>query len=144
VTVSGATGATGATNERVTLSGIKDWLKTLNVADNYSIGRIDNNKDKSLGVYSRRSVYELVESIGRKSSYDIKAISVLLHWTRNAMETENAVLNLWEKLKAATDITIGGHRVNYIYFNTSEPVSVGADDKGVYEYVIELDLYYTR
>lgn len=128
----------------MTLAGVRDWLKTLNVAENYSIGRIDNSKDKSLGVYSRRSVNGFVESIGRKSSYNIKAISILLHWNKNAKETEAAAMDLWDKLTAVTDLTIEEHNVNYIYMNVSEPVSVGADDKGVYEYVIEIDLYYTR
>ena len=37
----------------MTLSEIRDWLKTLGIAENCYIGRLDNKKERSLGVYGR-------------------------------------------------------------------------------------------
>ena len=35
----------------LTKAQIRDYLKTIFTADNYYIGRLDNKKDKSIGVY---------------------------------------------------------------------------------------------
>jgi hypothetical protein len=78
------------------------------------------------------------------SKYDIKAITLLLHWSNNARETEDAAQNLWQKLQEVTDLTIGEEHIDYLMLQVPEPVSVGTDDAGVYEYVIDFDIYYRR
>lgn len=131
----------------MTLAEIRDWLKTLNVAENYYIGRLDNKKEKSLGVYSKPGSGRPVMALGGagNSSYDIKRISLLLHWNRNASETETAAQCLWNSLFCCTDIEIpSGSHIQYIQPNVPEPVAVGTDDNGIYEYVIELNIYYRR
>lgn len=129
------------------LHEIRDWLETLDVAEHYYIGRLDNKKEKSLGVYSRARGGTPVMAIGgvQNSSYDIKAVSLLLHWNRNARETEAAAKELWEHLFGMTDVDIpSGSHIQYIQPNVPEPVAVGTDDGGVYEYVIEINIYYRR
>ena len=129
------------------LSEIRDWLRTLDVAENYYIGRLDNKKEKSLGVYARSAGGAPVMALGGadNSSYDIKRVSLLLHWNRNAGETEEAALALWDELFGRTDIDVpSGSHIQYIQPNVPEPVAVGTDDGGVYEYVIELNIYYRR
>lgn len=127
---------------------IRDWLKTLNVAEHYYIGRLENKKEKSLGVYSRadRGAFPVMAVGGVDcSGYDIKRISLLLHWNRNAAETEEAAQNLWGCLFPVGDIVIpSGSRIQYIQPTVPEPVSVGNDDNGIYEYVIEMNIYYRR
>lgn len=126
----------------MTLAEIRDWLSTLDVAEHYYIGRLDNKKEKSLGVYSRRRGSAPVMALGGQSSYDMKGVSLLLHWNRNARETEAAALNLWELLFGMTRVDVpSGARIQYIQPNVPEPVAVGTDEGGVYEYVIELNLY---
>lgn len=128
------------------LSDIRDWLKTLNVAENYYIGRLDNKKEKSLGVYNRTRSGPPVMAIGgiSQSSYEVKSVSLLLHWNRNARETEAAAGELWSGLLDPGEITLGGHQVHYLKLMVPEPVFVGNDESGIYEYVIEFDLYYRR
>lgn len=36
------------------LADIKDWLKTFNAAKNYYVGKLDNKKESSVGVYQRK------------------------------------------------------------------------------------------
>lgn len=130
----------------ITLTEIKDWLKTMDVAENYYIGKLDNKKDKSLGVYSRTRSGPPVTALGGldKNSYDIKAVTLLLHWNNNANETETAALRFWEKLRKITDLSIEGKHIQYLSLLVPEPQNVGTDEKGVYEYVIDIDLYERR
>lgn len=128
------------------LAEIKDWLKTFQVADYYYIGKLDNKKPRSLGVYQRRPSGSARIAIGGKENtkYDEKQISVLLHWTNNARETEEAAFSLFEKLQDLTNITIGDTHVYFVRVEVPEPIDVGTDASGVYERVIWLDLIYER
>ncbi len=128
------------------LSEVRDWLKTFNAADYYYIGRLDNKKQKSLGVYNRQRSGFPVMALGGSdnSSYNIKSISLLLHWNQNARETEEAAWTLWNHLLGQTNVDVGNQHIQYLRLMIPEPVSVGTDDNGVYEYVIEFDLYYRR
>ncbi len=129
------------------LAEIKDWLKTFGIAENYYVGRIDNKKEMSLGVYSRDGPGSPVMALGgtENSSYDIKRISLLLHWNKNARETEETALALWDALFGRTDIDVpSGSHIQYVQPAVPEPVPIGTDDGGVYEYVINLNIYYRR
>ena len=130
----------------VLLSDIRDWLKTLGVGDHFYAGKLDNKKERSIGVYSRKVSGPSRMTIGgiQNMSYDIKHISVLLHWNRNAAEAEEAALLLFEKLRAQTNFEIGQAHVQYLQLMVPEPQDVGTDDGGVYERVIWFDLYYER
>lgn len=125
------------------LADIRDYLKTLIQADHFSIGKIDGTKDKSVGVYSDNS-YMRIEAMGRKSSYDRAGIRILLHWDKNMRETEEVARDLYEKLRYITDTQMNNLYVYYLDLQYGEPVFVGTDDEGVYEYVIACIVYYKR
>lgn len=128
----------------MTLAEIRDWLKTLDAAENYYVGRLDNKKEKSIGVYDGRSTGRPVMAIGGNSSYDIKAVSLLLHWNRNRNETEIAARSLWDQLVGVNNQEAGGNYIQYLQMTVPEPVGVGTDAGGIYEYVINFNLYYRR
>lgn len=130
----------------ITLANIRDWLKTFEIAENYYIGKLDNKKDKSIGVYSLNKSNLPVIALGglENTTYNIKSVSVLIHWTKNADETEKAAFDLFDKLLSIKNVQINGIQIYYLKLNVSEPIDVGTDDKGVYERVIEFDLYYKR
>lgn len=125
------------------LSEIRDWLKTFDIAvENYYIGSMDGRKDKSIGVY-QRSNSPLRECIGMPSSYQIKPISVKIHWNKNANETEQAAYQLYQRLKAVCSFDINNKHIIMLKLLHSEPIDILTDEFGVYERVIEFDLYYT-
>lgn len=130
----------------ITLANVRDWLKSYGIAEHYYIGKLDNKQDKSIGVYSLKRNGPPTMAIGGLdlSTYDIKSISVLIHWNKNAAETEQAAYLLFNMLLGETDLTINGTQVYFIRLNVPEPVDVGTDDKGIYERVIEFELYYKR
>ena len=62
------------------MNQIRDWIRTLDVADNYYIGKM-NSKDKSLGVF-QLTPRSPTRAIGQPSSYEVRRISLKLHWKR--------------------------------------------------------------
>lgn len=131
----------------MTLDEIRDWLKTLGVAEHYTIGRLENKREKSLGVYGRSRKGDPAVALGGMglTSYGVRSVSLLLHWNENARETESAAFALWEELLCAAHVDLpGGGHIQCVRMNVPEPVAVGKDKGGVYEYVVEMDVYYRR
>lgn len=130
----------------ITLAEVRDWIKTFNAANNYYIGKIDNKQENSIGIYQRKTIDGPRIAIGGRSlaSYDVKSISILIHWNKNANETEKRAQYLYNRLFEAESVVIGGTPIKMIALLQNEPVDVGTDDNNVYERVIELDLYYER
>lgn len=128
----------------ITLANIRDFLKRFDLFEHCYIGKLDNKQDKSLGVYSLKRSEPPVTAIGSDSSYDIKGVSLLIHYNNNADETEIAAQRLFDKLRTVKDVTIGNTQIYMIQLLMPEPVDVGTDDKGIYERVIELKFYYER
>lgn len=146
----------------MTLVDIKDWLKTLNVAEHYYIGRLDNKQEQSLGIYDGSADRNRpVMALGglQNSSYNVRAITLLLHWNRDKQETEEAARSLWDQLVGVHNLditerqsseaqsqeseTVSKH-IHYLQMTVPEPIGVGTDDSGIYEYVINFNLYYRR
>lgn len=130
----------------LSLANVRDWLKAIGPAEHYYIGKLDNKQEKSIGVYQRKENGPPIMAIGGLDStkYDVKKISVLIHWNKNARETEEVSSAFFEKLRGLGSIEIGQTHVDYLMLLVAEPQDVGADDSGVYERVIWFDLYYER
>lgn len=130
----------------MTLADVRDWVKTLGIGEHFYIGKLDNKKEKSVGVYQRKPSGRADIAIGglKFTKTAIKQVSVLIHWNKYADETEDAAQELYDKLLRVKEVTIAGKHVNYIRLEVPEPIDVGTDDNGVYERVIWLDFIYER
>ena len=130
------------------LTDIRAWISSLGPAEDdcVYIGKLDNKKQESIGVYSRPSSGSPNIALGglKCTTYDTKPLSLLIHWNRNKSESENAAYELFEQLRNISSLSIGDTHINYINLMVPEPQDVGTDDNGVYEYVIWLDLIYQR
>ena len=113
----------------MTLDEIRDWLKTLKAAENYYIGRLENKKEYSIGVYEGEAAGRPVIAIGgrQNSSYDVRTVSLLLHWNRIKKESEIAARELWNKLIEVNDEDAGENHIQYLQMTVPEPVGVGTD-----------------
>ncbi len=132
----------------LTLESVRRYIASLGIADDSHvfIGKMNYNKEHSIGVYSRPSSGPPNVALGglECTTYDTKKISLLVHWDRNKGESEAAACKLFEKLRNVTSLTIDGTHINYLRLMVPEPQDVGTDDNGVYEYVIWLDFLYER
>lgn len=128
------------------LVDVKDWIKEFGIGENFYIGKLDNKKDKSVGIYQRKADIQPFIPVGgiQKATYEVKPISILIHWNKNANQTEIAAHSMFEKIINIEKVTINSMHINYIKILNAEPIDVGTDDKGVYERVIQIDLIYER
>lgn len=130
----------------ITLAEVRDWLKDFHAANHYYIGKLDSKEECSIGVYQRKTSDGPRMAIGGYdlASYDVKSVSILIHWNKNANETEKRAQYLYNQILRSDLIVIGETPIRYIQLLQNEPVDVGTDDYHVYERVIELDIYYEK
>lgn len=130
------------------LKDIKQYISGLGIADeeHVYIGRLDNKKEKCIGVYGRPTSGPANMAIGglECTTYDTKSVSLLIHWNKIKDESERTAYDLFKKLRSVTSLSIGDTHINYLRLMVPEPQDVGSDDGGVYEYVIWLDFIYQR
>lgn len=130
------------------LKDVRRYISGLGIAadDNVYVGKLDNKKQRSIGVYGRPSSGGPEIALGGldRTTYDVRRVSLLVHWTPSQPESEAAACELFEKLGHATNLTLGNAPVNYLRLMVPEPQDVGTDDGGVREYVIWLDFIHER
>ena len=129
----------------VTLANIRDWLKSFGLFDNYYIGRLDTKKKNSLGVYNLQDTGRR-EVIGGLKKYEKKGVSLLIHGDTNKAKTEQKAFELYNALEAIGDDKklIGNKKVYFVQLLNNEPIDVDQDADSVYEYVIEMNIYFEK
>lgn len=130
------------------LADIRDWIKSLNytASENCYIGKLDNKKDKSIGVYQLKTSNESNVAIGGIDNTKTmeKPVSILIHWNTNAKETEQKSYEIYNNLLNAKNFIINNIKINYIKLLVPEPIDVGTDSKNIYERVIQAIFYYEK
>ncbi len=128
------------------LEDVRDFISGLAIAadDHVYMGKMDNKKEKSIGVYQLKQARPPTISLGNSGTYKVKPISLLVHWSKNARETEKAAFQLYETLRIIQNVTINDATIIYIQMLQEEPVDVDMDDKQIYERVIEINIFYER
>ena len=129
------------------LADVRDYIASLGIAEdkNVYMGKLDSKPDKAIGIYQRQNSYKPRICIGSTSSFEKKPISLLVHWNKSARETEKQAFLLYQKLtETVMPVEMGDTSVFFIDMLNTEPVDVATDDNGVYERVIEFDLYYRK
>ena len=129
----------------VTLANIRDWLKSFSLFDNYYIGRLDTKKKNSLGVYNLQDTGRR-EVIGGLKKYEKKGVSLLIHGDTNKAKTEQKAFELYNALETIGDDKkrIGNKKVCFVQLLNNEPIDVDQDADSVYEYVIEMNIYFEK
>ena len=129
----------------VTLANIRDWLKSFSLFDNYYIGRLDTKKKNSLGIYNLQDTGRR-EVIGGLKKYEKKGVSLLIHGDTNKAKTEQKAFELYNALETIVDDKkrIGNKKVCFVQLLNNEPIDVDQDEDSVYEYVIEMNIYFEK
>ena len=118
------------------LEDIRDYIATLGISKNVYMGKLPDKKDESIGVYNSKHQHTYRRALGGLDGYGEKYVTLLVHWNKSPRDTENAATELFEKLKAARDVTTNNETI--IFFQPLYDIQdVGTDDAGIYEMVIE-------
>lgn len=127
------------------LRDFRDFVGRLGIADdeNCYCGVLDEKKEHSIGCYplKRAMAPEVAYGGMDNMSYAAKGISLLVHWDRGCTSSDEAANNLYAALNNKVNYV---DSIIYIKMLQNEPVWVGLDDKGIYEYVIECIVYYKK
>lgn len=129
----------------MTANEFKDFCKTLKTKfDNYYCGRLDNKKNHSLGIYSLKDDSKI--PLGGKENQKTleNSFSLLIHWDNNYNNTEVKALELQEELQTIQNVKYNNYKINFVKVSFLEPIDVNTDDRGIYERVIELTVYYNK
>lgn len=130
---------------KITLKQVKDYFKTeFKWSESISIGKIDNNQEKAICFYNskRNMSYEpVIGGKAFKSTY-IKPITILLRYTKNQNDAEIKAQEIYEFFEERT-FFIENKRI-FVQMYNAEPMNLGTDDNGVYEYSIEINLFIER
>lgn len=129
--------------ERLKTVKVKDYLKTvIKDCDNWSIGKIDNNQEKAIAIYSNKRQLDSLSKYKNLQSYGILPIILLLRWTKNYNTAETKANDIYELLDCSS-FFIDDYRcnINCLY---DGPIDLGSDENGVYKFSIELNLLYRK
>ena len=122
---------------------IKDYLKTvISECQNWYIGQMDENQEQAIAIYENRRNLAQISEFKKLQTYSYLPITLLLRWTKNYNKAETEANRIYELLDCSS-FSIGGYNcnINCLY---EGPIDLGADEKGVYKFSIELNLLYRK
>lgn len=128
----------------MTLDNIVDWVVSQLIEyGSITIGKLNSKQEKSICVYNRESSYQVMAVGGlSNTSYKPKRICMLVHWTNNYNTAELKAQEVYSLLEGQ-HATINNIDC-FFKMETDEPVALGADDNGIYEFAIEATIFYKR
>lgn len=129
----------------MTISDFRDWLKLKMDCPNWFIGGLRSTDEKAIVIYNGQAFINPMALGGLKnSSYKGKGIRILIHWNKNVKDSELKAMEVYKALHGLTSVEIAGKRVVQFNMRNPEPISLGVDDSGIYEYVIDLEIIHER
>lgn len=131
----------------MTCEDLRKWLieKDREIASFISVGNIDGNKPKQIGVYYGVSSAGQRICIGGKSQtkHLQKKFKILVHWTKSAVQAETKARQIYNLFYGISNIKMGGIKII-----SADPgldiIPVGKDDVGIFEYVINITINHER
>lgn len=128
----------------ITISDFKDWLRLKVDCPNWSSGALRVTEGKAIVIYNGKA-YVNPMAIGgvENSSYKGKGIRILVNWNKNIVESEIKAQEVYDSLFGQGG-TIAGKRVIQFRMRDPEPIYLGVDGSGIYEYVIDLEIIIER
>lgn len=129
--------------ERLKTVKVKYYLKSIiKDCDKWYIGKMDDNQEKAIAIYSNRRQLDSLSKFKDLQSYGILPITLLLRWTKNYNTTETKANDIYELLDCSS-FFIDDYKcnINCLY---DGPIDLGSDENGIYKFSIELNLLYRK
>lgn len=126
------------------LSNVRDWLKTEVDCPQWFLNKMLTKADECITLYNTTGAAPRITLGGlENTSYTNKPISILVHWGKSPSGAEAKAQEVYDLMFGKTAI-INGKRVIMFDMRHSEPISVGTDAEGIYEFVIEVNIIHER
>lgn len=129
----------------MTLAEFREWLKLQVDCPAWYSGKIDGKKEQCIGLYNTTGAPVRMAIGGAAATgYQIKAVSILIHWGKNHDTAERKAQEVYDALFGVSNVEVGGKRVIMFRLPQPQPISVGTDSEGIFEYVIDVHIYHER
>ncbi len=125
----------------MTLLEIADLLADLLDFERVTAGTIDASLNETIGVYQREPFIQR-ECVGGDSSYQTSKMRILVHWTDNSSQAEKKACEVSELFDGFRDMKTKDHIIKFADLKAVR--SIGKDEKGVCEYIVNADIIYTE
>lgn len=126
----------------MTLENLRNYLKEqTDVGDGIAMGSIDGNKERFLGVYPGKPPDKQRVCLGGPEQTLTEELyaTILIHWGKSMTAAMAKAQQVWQLFYAAGSRTMDGAAV-YAVEPGGGPVPVGRDDRGIFEFVINLKI----
>lgn len=128
----------------ITISDFKDWLKTKIDCPQWFAGSLRTTKEKAIVIYNGSSYTNPIAIGGLdNSTYRGKGIRILVHWNKNTKDSEIKANEVYNLLLGQNGTILNKRIINF-NMRDPEPIFLGVDDSGIYEYVIDLEMIIER
>lgn len=129
----------------MTISDFKDWLKEKINCPTWFTGGLRSADEKAIVIYNGKA-YTNPMAIGgiKNSSYKGKGIRILIHWNKDVKESELKAQEVYNSIDGLANVKIADKRVIQFKMRDPEPIYLGVDNSGIYEYVIDLEIIIER
>ena len=129
----------------ILLKDVSDYIASFKIAEreNCYFGIMPDKEEKSIGTYpqKRGRPPDMVIGGTENKSYYTRNLSFLVHWNHSPSDTEKAAIRLYEALRDTRDSRVNEHTIAFVQMSHEEPIPVGTDAAGIFEYVIECMFY---
>ena len=127
------------------LSQYRDYFaENFEWENSISIGKIDNNQEKTICFYNSNRQLAYVGTMGgiSNNSTNIKPVTILLRYTKNQDSAEEMALKIFDFFNERSFYIDEKRIFTQMLYNS--PINLGTDDNNVYEYSFELNFYEER
>ena len=129
----------------MTIVDFKDWLKTIIDCPTWYTSGLRSTEEKAIVIYNGQAFINPMAIGGiQNSSYKGKGIRILVHWTKNVTESELKAQEVYKALHGLTNVEVAGKKIVQVNMRDPEPVYLGVDNSGIFEYVIDLEIIHER
>lgn len=126
----------------MTLENLRNYLKEqTDVGDGIAMGSIDGNKERFLGVYPGKPPDKQRVCLGGPEQTLTEELyaTILIHCGKSMAAALGKARQVWQLFYAVGSCTMDGAAV-YAVEPGGGPIPVGRDDRGIFEFVINLKI----
>ena len=132
----------------VTLSDIRDYVAKLGIVKNEHcyMGKLITKYEESIGCYHlrRRGAPRIPLGGKENAAFDVLPVSFLIHWNKNAAQTDQKANELYRILQDLKNVTVNNKQIKFCIMQVPYPQDVGTDETGIFEMVIEAEFYCSK
>ena len=124
----------------MTIDKFYTWLST-DLPGTWDAGTLKTGELR-LALYPGRSFIN-PRGIGQETTYRGHAVRILVHWSKNVLISQTKAQGVYNYIRNATG-AIDGKRIIKTDMRDSEAIFMGADESGIFEFVIDCEIIMER